>query len=89
MTRVFFNSEINAMLTMAAASQEKLIPVEYTKAITKIAPISSITAKASKKERNDAATLGPSIVNKPTANAMSVATGTPHPAGATEPAIAK
>jgi hypothetical protein len=77
------------MLTIAARSQEKLMPVEYTNAITKIAPISSMTAKASRKERNDAATLGPSIVNKPTAKAISVATGTPHPAGATEPAIAR
>jgi hypothetical protein len=72
---------------MPAASQEKLIPVEYTNAIITMAPISSITARAKRNVRSEATTEGPIMVNNPTAKAISVATGTPQPPGATSPAI--
>ena len=72
---------------IAAASQENVIPVEYTRAMIRIAPISSMTASAKRNERSDNVTEGPIIASNPTAKAISVATGTAHPSGASPPAM--
>jgi hypothetical protein len=52
-------------------------------------PISSITARASKKDRSEATALVPTNANNPTASAISVATGTPQPFASTSPAMIK
>ena len=48
--------------------------------MTMIAPMSSITASASRRTRRAGGTRRPSTVRTPTANAMSVAIGIPQPA---------
>ncbi|MEI2764073.1 MAG: hypothetical protein V9F82_00025 [Dermatophilaceae bacterium] len=58
--------------------------------MTTIAPRSSMTASARSSTRSAAGTRLPSSVSTPTANAMSVAIGTPQPARvAGAPAIAR
>ncbi|CAB4767267.1 unannotated protein [freshwater metagenome] len=51
--------------------------------------MSSITASANRNDRSDATALLPTKVSNPTAKAISVATGIPHPLASTEPAIIK
>ena len=88
-TLVLPSRKMTRMVTSPAASQENVIPVEYTIAMMRIAPMSSMTAKAKRKERSERVTDGPIIASNPTARAISVATGTAHPSGACPPAMSR
>ena len=71
----------------AIARPVRLIPAEKTSAITSTAPRSSMTASVSSVRRSAGGARRPSRARTPTANAMSVAMGMPHPPAASVPAL--
>src|SRR5581483_5224101 len=72
----------SATIATAIASHRASTPDEYHTAMTTMAPMSSTMASVNRKRRTDDGAPRPTIARTPSANAMSVAIGIPHPRAA-------